>query len=79
MTSSHETASIVETHNRAEGFGLEAIQVDRNAVDAMCNAVESAAAKVHAGGGPIIYIEAMTGKSTSKEALLQMKVKYARF
>jgi len=59
MTPSHETTSVVETHKRAAGFGLESIQVDGNDVEAMYNAVEQAAIKARAGGGPI-YIEAMT-------------------
>jgi len=59
MTPSHETTSIVETHKRAAGFGFESMQVDGNDVEAMYSAVESAAAKARAGGGPT-YIEAMT-------------------
>src|SRR5829696_3927932 len=53
MTPSHETTSIVETHKRAAGFGLETIQVDGNDVEAMYNAVENAAVRARAGGGPI--------------------------
>lgn len=59
MTPSHETTSIVETHKRAEGFGFEANQVDGNDVEAVYNAVENAAVRARAGGGPT-YIEAMT-------------------
>jgi len=59
MTPSHETTSVVETHKRAASFGFESLQVDGNDVEAMYNAVEEAAAKARAGGGPI-YIEAMT-------------------
>jgi TPP-dependent pyruvate/acetoin dehydrogenase alpha subunit len=59
MTPSHETTSVVETHKRAAGFGFETMQVDGNDVEAMYNAVESAAARARAGGGPT-YIEAMT-------------------
>jgi len=59
MTPSHETTSVVETHKRASAFGFESIQVDGNDVEAMYNAVEQAAIKARAGGGPI-YIEAMT-------------------
>jgi len=59
MTPSHETTSVVETHKRAASFGIESLQVDGNDVEAMYNAVEEAAAKARAGGGPI-YIEAMT-------------------
>jgi TPP-dependent pyruvate/acetoin dehydrogenase alpha subunit len=59
MTPSHETTSVVETHKRAAGFGFETMQVDGNDVEAVYNAVESAAARARAGGGPT-YIEAMT-------------------
>jgi TPP-dependent pyruvate/acetoin dehydrogenase alpha subunit len=59
MSPSHETTSVVETYKRAEGFGFEAIRVDGNDIEAMYNAVESAAARARAGGGPT-YIEAMT-------------------
>ena len=59
MTPSHETTSVVETHKRAAGFGLESLQVDGNDIETVYNAVEQAAAKARAGGGPV-YIEAMT-------------------
>lgn len=59
MTPSHETTSVVETYKRAAGFGFESIQVDGNDVEAVYNAVESAAARARVGGGPT-YIEAMT-------------------
>ena len=59
MTPSHETTSVVETHKRAASFGFESLRVDGNNIEAMYNAVEQAAAKARAGGGPI-YIEAMT-------------------
>jgi TPP-dependent pyruvate/acetoin dehydrogenase alpha subunit len=59
MTPSHETTSVVETYKRAAGFGFETMQVDGNDVEAVYNAVESAAARARAGGGPT-YIEAMT-------------------
>lgn len=59
MTPSHETTSVVETHKRASAFGFESIQVDGNDVEAVYNAVEQAAIKARAGGGPA-YIEAMT-------------------
>ena len=59
MTPSHETTSVVETHKRASAFGFESMRVDGNDVEAMYNAVEQAAARARAGGGPI-YIEAMT-------------------
>lgn len=59
MTPSHETTSVVETHKRAASFGFESKQVDGNDVEAVYNAVEQAAARARAGGGPT-YIEAMT-------------------
>lgn len=59
MTPSHETTSVVETHKRAMGFGLESIQIDGNDVEAVYKAVEDAADRARAGGGPT-YIEAMT-------------------
>ena len=59
MTPSHETTSLVETHKRAASFGFESIQIDGNDVEAVYNAVEQAAIKARAGGGPA-YIEAMT-------------------
>jgi len=59
MTPSHETTSVVETHQRAAAFGCESVRVDGNDIEAMYNAVEQAAARARAGGGPI-YIEAMT-------------------
>jgi acetoin:2,6-dichlorophenolindophenol oxidoreductase subunit alpha len=59
MTPSHETTSVVETHKRAAGFGFEAIQIDGNDIEAVYKAVEQAAARARAGGGPT-YIEAMT-------------------
>jgi pyruvate dehydrogenase E1 component alpha subunit len=59
MTPSHETTSVVETHKRASGFGFGSIQIDGNDIEAVYNAVEQAAARARAGGGPT-YIEAMT-------------------
>jgi len=59
MTPSHETTSVVETYKRAQGFGFESFQVDGNDVEVVYNAVESAADRARAGGGPT-YIEAMT-------------------
>jgi pyruvate dehydrogenase E1 component alpha subunit len=59
MTPSHETTSVVETHKRAAGFGFETLRVDGNDLEAVYNAVEDAAARARAGGGPT-YIEAMT-------------------
>jgi len=59
MTPSYETTSVVETHKRAAAFGFETICIDGNDVEAVYNAVEAAAARARAGGGPT-YIEAMT-------------------
>lgn len=59
MTPSHETTSVIETHKRAAGFGFETMRVDGNDLEAMYNAVEVAATRARAGGGPT-YIEAMT-------------------
>lgn len=59
MTPSHETTSNVETYKRAAAFRLESMLIDGNDVEAIYNAVEQAAARARAGGGPT-YIEAMT-------------------
>lgn len=59
MTPSHETTSVVETHKRAASFGFESMQVDGNDIEALYNAVASAAVRARAGGGPT-YIEAQT-------------------
>lgn len=59
MSPSHETTSVVETYKRAASFGFESMLLDGNDVEAVYNAVESAAARARAGGGPT-YIEAMT-------------------
>lgn len=59
MSPSHETTSVVETYKRAQSFGFESMRVDGNDVEAIFNAVESAAARARAGDGPT-YIEAMT-------------------
>jgi acetoin:2,6-dichlorophenolindophenol oxidoreductase subunit alpha len=59
MSPSHETTSVVETYKRAAGFGFESMQIDGNDIEAVYNAVEQAAARARAGGGPT-YIEAMT-------------------
>ena len=45
--------------NERQVLGFEAMQVDGNDIEAMYNAVEQAAARARAGGGPT-YIEAMT-------------------
>lgn len=59
MTPSHETTSVVETYKRVAAYGIEAVQVDGNMLEAMYNAVEQAVTKARAGGGPS-YIEALT-------------------
>jgi TPP-dependent pyruvate/acetoin dehydrogenase alpha subunit len=59
MTPSHETTSNVETYKRGASFGMPAVVVDGNDVEAMYAAVEEAAARARSGGGPT-YIEAMT-------------------
>lgn len=59
MTPSHETTSVVETYQRAAAYGIPAVRVDGNDVEAMYAAVEEAATQARAGGGPT-YIEAMT-------------------
>ncbi len=59
MSPSHETTSVVETYKRAAGFGFESMRIDGNDIEAVYNAVEQAAARARAGGGPT-YIEAMT-------------------
>ena len=59
MTPSHETTSNVETSKRGGSFGMPAMVVDGNDVEAMYAAVEEAAERARSGGGPT-YIEAMT-------------------
>lgn len=59
MTPSHETTSPVETYRRAAAYGLQALRMDANDVEAMYAAVEEAAAHARAGRGAT-YIEAMT-------------------
>lgn len=59
MTPSHETTSPVETYRRAAAYGLQALRMDANDVEAMYTAVEEAAAHARAGRGAT-YIEAMT-------------------
>ncbi len=59
MTVSHETTSNSETYKRGESFGMPAVVVDGNDVEAMYAAVEAAAERARSGGGPT-YIEAMT-------------------
>jgi pyruvate dehydrogenase E1 component alpha subunit len=59
MTPSHETTSTPETYRRGASFGMPAVVVDGNDVEAMYAAVEEAARRARAGGGPT-YIEAIT-------------------
>ena len=59
MTPSHETTSTVETYKRGGSFGMPALVVDGNDVEAMYAIVEEAADRARSGGGPT-YIEAMT-------------------
>jgi TPP-dependent pyruvate/acetoin dehydrogenase alpha subunit len=59
MTPSHESTSTPETYRRAAAYGMPALQVDGNDVEAMYAAVENAAAHGRAGQGPT-YIEALT-------------------
>jgi TPP-dependent pyruvate/acetoin dehydrogenase alpha subunit len=59
MTPSHESTSTVETYRRGASFGMPALRVDGNDVEAMFAAVEEAVLRARAGGGPT-YIEALT-------------------
>lgn len=59
MTPSHETTSNIETFKRGGAFGMPALQVDGNDVEAMHDAVAQAAARARNGGGAT-YIEATT-------------------
>jgi TPP-dependent pyruvate/acetoin dehydrogenase alpha subunit len=59
MTPSHETTSVVETYKRAAAYGIHAVQVDGNDVEAMYDAVNDAVVHARAGDGPT-YIEAQT-------------------
>lgn len=59
MTPSHETTATVETYRRGASFGMPAMRVDGNDVEAMYSVVETAAGYARTGGGPT-YIEAMT-------------------
>lgn len=59
MTPSHETTSTVSTHERAAAYGLRAVAVDGNDVEAMAAAVEEARARALAGDGAT-YLEALT-------------------
>jgi pyruvate dehydrogenase E1 component alpha subunit len=59
MTPSYETTTTHETYPRGASFGMPALQVDGNDVEAMYAAVETAVGQARQGGGPT-YIEAMT-------------------
>jgi pyruvate dehydrogenase E1 component alpha subunit len=59
MTPSHETTSTVDTVARGGSFGMPAVGVDGNDVEATFACVEDAVARARAGGGPT-YIEART-------------------
>jgi TPP-dependent pyruvate/acetoin dehydrogenase alpha subunit len=59
MTPIRETSSVTEMTRRGEAFGIPAQRIDGNDVEAVYAAVEAAAAKARAGGGPT-FIEAMT-------------------
>ena len=59
MTPSHETTSTVETWKRAGAYGIRAVQVDGNDVEAMAAAVEDARSRALAGEGAT-YLEAET-------------------
>jgi len=59
MTPSHETTSVVETYKRAAAYGLEALSVNGNDLEALYATVENAVTKARAGKGPT-YIEART-------------------
>jgi pyruvate dehydrogenase E1 component alpha subunit len=59
MTPSHETTSTAETYKRGASFGMPAVVVDGNDVEAMYAAVEEAAQRARSGAGPT-YIEAIT-------------------
>jgi acetoin:2,6-dichlorophenolindophenol oxidoreductase subunit alpha len=59
MTPSHETTSVVETYQRAAAYGMDAVRVDGNDIEAMALVMEQAVNHARAGEGPV-YIEAMT-------------------
>lgn len=59
MTPSHETTSTPETYKRGASFGMPAVVVDGNDVEAMYATVEVAVQRARSGGGPT-YIEAIT-------------------
>jgi TPP-dependent pyruvate/acetoin dehydrogenase alpha subunit len=59
MTPSHETTSSADTYKRAGAYGIRALQVDGNDVEAMCAAVEDARKRAISGEGAT-YLEAET-------------------
>jgi TPP-dependent pyruvate/acetoin dehydrogenase alpha subunit len=59
MTPIRETSSVTEMTRRGAAFGIPAVRIDGNDVEAVFACVEEAAAKARAGGGPT-FIEAMT-------------------
>lgn len=59
MTPYEETTSTLETFQRAAGYGMQAVRIDGNDVEAVYQTVEEATGRARAGGGPT-YIEAMT-------------------
>ena len=59
MTPSYETTSNVATSQRGASFGMPAVVVDGNDVEAVYLEVEKAVTRARSGGGPT-YIEAMT-------------------
>jgi TPP-dependent pyruvate/acetoin dehydrogenase alpha subunit len=59
MTPIHESSSVGEMTRRGEAYGLPSARIDGNNVETVYTAVEEAAARARAGGGPT-FIEAMT-------------------
>jgi pyruvate dehydrogenase E1 component alpha subunit len=59
MTVSCETTSSPETWRRAESFGMPAMHIDGNDLEAVFSAVEEAASLARKGGGPT-FLEAAT-------------------
>jgi acetoin:2,6-dichlorophenolindophenol oxidoreductase subunit alpha len=59
MTPSYETTSNVATFERGASFGMPAVVVDGNDIEAVYLEVENAISRARSGGGPT-YIEAMT-------------------
>jgi pyruvate dehydrogenase E1 component alpha subunit len=59
MTPSYETTSNATTSQRGASFGMPAVVVDGNDIEAVFLEVEKAVNRARSGGGPT-YIEAMT-------------------